>query len=106
MNDSVSGREAQAGLARPLDHAAEGEPTVITRDGAPVAAIVPVEEGNAREERGRRRAAGGHVTWADASPHVAPRALASAMTTRAGLAGAYGSVSGNSTRHQWCSSSF
>lgn len=52
MDDSasVSVREARANLARLLDHAAEGEPTVITRGGTPVAAIVPIEEYNALEE--------------------------------------------------------
>ena len=52
MDDSasVSVREARANLARLLDHAAEGEPTVITRGGSPVAAIVPIEEYNALEE--------------------------------------------------------
>lgn len=50
MDDSVSVREARANLARLLDQAAEGEPTVITRDGTPVAAIVPIEEYNALED--------------------------------------------------------
>ena len=50
MDDSVSVREARANLARLLDQAAEGEPTVITRDGAPVAALVPIEEYAALEE--------------------------------------------------------
>ena len=52
MDDSVSVsvREARANLARLLDHAEEGEPTVITRGGTPVAAIVPIEEYNALEE--------------------------------------------------------
>ncbi|MET7573020.1 type II toxin-antitoxin system Phd/YefM family antitoxin [Streptomyces sp. NPDC005492] len=52
MDDSasVSVREARANLARLLDHAEEGEPTVITRGGAAVAAIVPIEEYNALEE--------------------------------------------------------
>ncbi|MFJ5030711.1 type II toxin-antitoxin system Phd/YefM family antitoxin [Streptomyces sp. NPDC088560] len=51
MDDStsVSVRDARANLARLLDHAAEGEPTVITRGGTPVAAIVPIEEYNALE---------------------------------------------------------
>ncbi|MFC9243452.1 type II toxin-antitoxin system Phd/YefM family antitoxin [Streptomyces sp. NPDC057136] len=50
MDDSVSVREARANLAKLLDQAQEGEPTVITRGGAPVAAIVPIEEYNALEE--------------------------------------------------------
>ena len=52
MDDSasVSVREARANLARLLDHAAEGESTVITRGGVAVAAIVPIEEYNALEE--------------------------------------------------------
>jgi len=47
---SVSVREARANLARLLDQAEDGEPTVITRGGAPVAAIVPIEEYEALEE--------------------------------------------------------
>ncbi|MFF5016939.1 type II toxin-antitoxin system Phd/YefM family antitoxin [Streptomyces sp. NPDC001165] len=50
MDDSVSMREARANLARLLDQAEEGEPTVITRGGTPVAAIVPIEEYNALEK--------------------------------------------------------
>lgn len=50
MDDSVSVREARAQLAKLLDQAQEGEPTVITRGGTPVAAIVPIEEYNALEE--------------------------------------------------------
>ncbi|MFJ8112855.1 type II toxin-antitoxin system Phd/YefM family antitoxin [Streptomyces sp. NPDC096132] len=50
MDESASVREARANLARLLDRAEEGEPTVITRGGAPVAAIVPIEEYNALEE--------------------------------------------------------
>ncbi|WP_330332669.1 type II toxin-antitoxin system Phd/YefM family antitoxin [Streptomyces sp. NBC_00536] len=50
MDDSVSIREARANLAKLLDQAQEGEPTVITRGGAPVAAIVPIEEYNALED--------------------------------------------------------
>jgi prevent-host-death family protein len=50
MDDSVSVRDARAHLARLLDQAEEGEPTVITRGGSPVAAIVPIEEYNALEE--------------------------------------------------------
>ncbi|MDN3260971.1 type II toxin-antitoxin system Phd/YefM family antitoxin [Streptomyces sp. CSDS2] len=49
MDDSVSVREARAHLARLLDQE-RGEPTVITRGGAPVAAIVPIEEYEALEE--------------------------------------------------------
>lgn len=50
MDDSVSVREARANLAKLLDQAREGEPTVITRGGTPVAAIVPIEEYEALEE--------------------------------------------------------
>ncbi|MFC5804939.1 type II toxin-antitoxin system Phd/YefM family antitoxin [Streptomyces formicae] len=50
MGDSVSVRDARANLAKLLDQAQEGEPTVITRGGTPVAAIVPIEEYNALEE--------------------------------------------------------
>ncbi|MFG2295627.1 type II toxin-antitoxin system Phd/YefM family antitoxin [Streptomyces sp. NPDC048603] len=50
MDESVSVREARANLAKLLDQAEEGEATVITRAGAPVAAIVPIEEYEALEE--------------------------------------------------------
>jgi prevent-host-death family protein len=50
MDESVSVREARASLAKLLDQAQEGEPTVITRGGTPVAAIVPIEEYEALEE--------------------------------------------------------
>lgn len=49
MDESVSVREARAGLAKLLDQAEAGEPTVITRGGTPVAAIVPIEEYDALE---------------------------------------------------------
>ncbi|QNP70166.1 type II toxin-antitoxin system Phd/YefM family antitoxin [Streptomyces roseirectus] len=50
MDDSISVRELRANLARLLDQAEEGEPTVITRGGTPVAALVPIEEYSALEE--------------------------------------------------------
>lgn len=50
MDESVSVREARASLAKLLDQAEDGEPTVITRGGTPVAAIVPMEEYNALED--------------------------------------------------------
>ncbi|MEX3103087.1 MULTISPECIES: type II toxin-antitoxin system Phd/YefM family antitoxin [unclassified Streptomyces] len=50
MGDSISAREVRANLARLLDQAQAGEPTVITRGGTPVAAIVSIEEYNALEE--------------------------------------------------------
>ncbi|MEV5984849.1 type II toxin-antitoxin system Phd/YefM family antitoxin [Streptomyces sp. NPDC052051] len=47
---SVSVREARADLSRLVDRAANGEPTVITRGGTPVAALVPIEEHEALRE--------------------------------------------------------
>lgn len=43
-------REACANPAAPIDHAEQGEPTVITRDGTPVAAVVPIADFEALEE--------------------------------------------------------
>ncbi|MEV6540001.1 type II toxin-antitoxin system Phd/YefM family antitoxin [Streptomyces sp. NPDC051665] len=52
MDDSasVSARQARADLTRLLDRATVGEPTVITRGGIAVAAIVPMSGCNALEE--------------------------------------------------------
>lgn len=43
-------REARAHLADHIRRAEEGEPTVITRNGAPVAAVVPIADFEALEE--------------------------------------------------------
>ncbi|MCX4551475.1 type II toxin-antitoxin system Phd/YefM family antitoxin [Streptomyces sp. NBC_01387] len=50
MDESVSVREARAQLARILDAAQEGTPTVISRAGVPVAAVVPFEAYSALED--------------------------------------------------------
>ncbi|MET8974308.1 type II toxin-antitoxin system Phd/YefM family antitoxin [Streptomyces sp. NPDC004539] len=50
MGDSMSVREVRADLARLLDQAGDGEPTVVTRGGTPVAVIVSMEEYNALKE--------------------------------------------------------
>lgn len=42
MTDHVTVRELRAGLAKTLDAAEHGETTIVTRDGHPVAALVPV----------------------------------------------------------------
>ncbi|MCX5399168.1 type II toxin-antitoxin system Phd/YefM family antitoxin [Streptomyces sp. NBC_00102] len=47
---TVSVREACANPSAPIDHAERGEPTVITRDGTPVAAVVPIADFEALEE--------------------------------------------------------
>ncbi|MGW2839639.1 type II toxin-antitoxin system Phd/YefM family antitoxin [Streptomyces sp. NPDC001493] len=47
---TVTVREACADPAAPIDHAEQGEPTVITRDGTPVAAVVPIADFEALEE--------------------------------------------------------
>ncbi|MBW1603747.1 type II toxin-antitoxin system Phd/YefM family antitoxin [Streptomyces sp. JJ66] len=49
MDPNVSVREARARLADILDAAAAGEPTVITRGGEPVAAVVSMDDYNALE---------------------------------------------------------
>ncbi|MEU2789316.1 type II toxin-antitoxin system Phd/YefM family antitoxin [Streptomyces sp. NPDC007100] len=46
---TVSVREARAHLADHIDRAEEGTPTVITRNGEPVAAVVPIADFNALE---------------------------------------------------------
>lgn len=48
--NSVTVREARAHLADHINSAEEGVPTVITRNGAPVAAVVPIADFEALEE--------------------------------------------------------
>lgn len=43
-------REARAHLAEHINRAEQGTPTVITRNGAPVAAVVPIADFEALEE--------------------------------------------------------
>lgn len=43
-------REARAHLAEHIHRAEHGDPTVITRNGAPVAAVVPIADFEALEE--------------------------------------------------------
>ncbi|GAA3724131.1 type II toxin-antitoxin system Phd/YefM family antitoxin [Streptomyces tremellae] len=43
-------REARAHLADHINQAEQGVPTVITRNGAPVAAVVPIADFEALEE--------------------------------------------------------
>ncbi|MFI9462348.1 type II toxin-antitoxin system Phd/YefM family antitoxin [Streptomyces xiamenensis] len=50
MNDAVSIREARAQLATLINRAEAGDATVITRNGAPVAALVPIHEYEALED--------------------------------------------------------
>ncbi|MGX1758706.1 type II toxin-antitoxin system Phd/YefM family antitoxin [Streptomyces lydicus] len=47
---TVTVREARARLADHINRAEEGTPTVITRNGEPVAAVVPIADFNALEE--------------------------------------------------------
>ena len=47
---TVTVREARAHLADHINRAEEGVPTVITRNGAPVAAVVPIADFEALEE--------------------------------------------------------
>lgn len=47
---SVTVREARAHLADHINRAEEGVPTVITRNGTPVAAVVPIADFEALEE--------------------------------------------------------
>ncbi|MFE9612624.1 type II toxin-antitoxin system Phd/YefM family antitoxin [Streptomyces sp. NPDC006012] len=48
-DNSVTVREARAHLADHINRAEEGTPTVITRNGAPVAAVVPIADFEALE---------------------------------------------------------
>jgi prevent-host-death family protein len=46
----LSVRDARAHLAEVITRAQNGTPTVITRNGQPVAAVVPIEDYNALED--------------------------------------------------------
>ncbi|WP_340560926.1 type II toxin-antitoxin system Phd/YefM family antitoxin [Streptomyces sp. GSL17-111] len=48
--NSATVREARAHLAEHINQAADGTPTVITRNGTPVAAVVPIADFEALEE--------------------------------------------------------
>ncbi|MFH9608064.1 type II toxin-antitoxin system Phd/YefM family antitoxin [Streptomyces sp. NPDC017448] len=50
MDNTVSVREARAHLADHINAAEEGTPTVITRNGEAVAALVPIADFDALEE--------------------------------------------------------
>lgn len=50
VNDEVSVPEARAQLAALINRAEAGDATVITRDGAPVAALVPIHAYEALED--------------------------------------------------------
>jgi prevent-host-death family protein len=50
IENTVTAREARAHLADHINRAEEGIPTVITRNGAPVAAVVPIADFEALEE--------------------------------------------------------
>ncbi len=47
---TMSVRDARAHLAGVIDRAQNGSPTVITRNGTPVAAVVPIEDFNVLED--------------------------------------------------------
>ncbi|MER7311106.1 type II toxin-antitoxin system Phd/YefM family antitoxin [Streptomyces halstedii] len=48
--NTVTVREARAHLADHINRAEEGTPTVITRNGEPVAAVVPIADFDALED--------------------------------------------------------
>ncbi|GFH78506.1 hypothetical protein Sgou_51330 [Streptomyces gougerotii] len=50
VENSVSVREARAHLAQHINRAESGTPTVVTRNGAPVAALVPFADFEVLEE--------------------------------------------------------
>lgn len=50
MTDMATVREARAHLPEHIHRAEEGDPTVITRNGTPVAAVVPISDFEALEE--------------------------------------------------------
>ena len=47
---AVTEREARAHLADHVDRAEQGTPTIITRDGVAVAALVPIADHNVLED--------------------------------------------------------
>lgn len=49
-DENMSVRDARAHLPEPISRAQKGEPTIITRNGAPAAAIVPIEDFEALED--------------------------------------------------------
>ena len=49
-DNTVTVREARAHLAEHINRAEEGTPTVITRNGAPGAAVAPITDFEALEE--------------------------------------------------------
>jgi prevent-host-death family protein len=49
-DSSMSVRDARAHLAEVITRAQNGSPTVITRNGLPVAAVVPIEDFNVLED--------------------------------------------------------
>ncbi|MCC3767916.1 type II toxin-antitoxin system Phd/YefM family antitoxin [Streptomyces sp. UNOC14_S4] len=49
-DDIVTVREARAHFAEHINNAEQGTPTVITRNGTPVAALVPISDFEALEE--------------------------------------------------------
>ncbi|WP_329313064.1 type II toxin-antitoxin system Phd/YefM family antitoxin [Streptomyces sp. NBC_01262] len=50
MDENISVREARAHLSDLINQAEAGDSTVITRNGTPVAAIVPIAEFQALED--------------------------------------------------------
>ncbi|MFF7153730.1 type II toxin-antitoxin system prevent-host-death family antitoxin [Streptomyces sp. NPDC008139] len=50
MTDIVTVREARANLAEAIDKAVAGEATVITRNGQPAAALIPIADYDALED--------------------------------------------------------
>ncbi|MEW1827568.1 type II toxin-antitoxin system Phd/YefM family antitoxin [Streptomyces sp. NPDC088196] len=50
MSEAMNVREARAGLSGIVSKAEAGEATVITRNGTPVAALVPLSDYDALEE--------------------------------------------------------
>lgn len=49
-DSTMSARDARAHFAEVITRAQNGSPTVITRNGVPVAAVVPVEDFNVLED--------------------------------------------------------
>ncbi|QDY76267.1 type II toxin-antitoxin system Phd/YefM family antitoxin [Streptomyces qinzhouensis] len=57
VTDHLSMRETRARLPEILNRAESGEATVITRNGKPVAAVIPLDEYSALEEAADERLA-------------------------------------------------
>ncbi|OKH97685.1 prevent-host-death protein [Streptomyces sp. CB02923] len=79
---TVSVREARARLTDLVDRAEQGSPTVITRNGVPVAAVVPIADFEAWEEAADTHLAReARAALAEGGPTVSMAELLTALFT-------------------------